>query len=161
MLPPACKAGHLPEWKNHASVRKPMRPSVVVIVVVTLLAAAGIFALLQWRNQPELGTPTMTTSDPLQSAITLAESKGCRACHSLDGTAGIGPSWAGSYGGNRTFADGSQLPADDAYLRESILQPAARVVAGYQNVMVAAALSEDEVATLLTLIRQLSPGTLK
>ena len=61
---------------------------------------------------------------------------GCMACHANDRstTARLGPSLAGLYGSPRTFADGnSSTRADEAYLREAILEPAAKIVAGYER----------------------------
>lgn len=64
----------------------------------------------------------------------VAEMMGCVACHSTDGsTLGkVGPTWKGLWGSLRSLADGSSVDADSAYLRESIREPAARVVSGYQ-----------------------------
>jgi cytochrome c oxidase subunit 2 len=61
--------------------------------------------------------------------------KGCKTCHTDDGTAGTGPSWKDVFGSQRTFADGSTRVADEDYLRESIVNPGAHIVAGFQNVM--------------------------
>ncbi len=63
----------------------------------------------------------------------ISISYGCIACHSTDGsTEGkTGPSWAALHGSRREFIDGKSAVADDAYLRESILDPAARVLKGY------------------------------
>jgi cytochrome c oxidase subunit 2 len=68
----------------------------------------------------------------------IAKEKGCLGCHSLDGTRGIGPSFKGLYNSKVVVKqNGARLTvtADDAYLRESIRKPAAKVVAGYQPVM--------------------------
>ncbi len=134
----------------------------VVIVLLALPLAAGVIAWRYLSEQSRSGTsvaamPILATDHP-QAAFYLAESKGCTACHSLDGSVGIGPSWKGSFGSTRTFVDGSTLQVDEAYLRESMLQPAVRVVAGYQNLMVAPQLSEQEVVALVELIRQLGSG---
>ena len=56
---------------------------------------------------------------------------GCAACHSIDGTAGTGPTWKGLYGAERQFADGSAAVADDNYIRNSVIEPQKQVVAGY------------------------------
>jgi len=56
---------------------------------------------------------------------------GCAGCHSVDGSAGTGPTWKGLYGKERQFADGSSTVADDNYIRMSVLEPAKQVVAGY------------------------------
>lgn len=66
----------------------------------------------------------------------LYNSKQCVTCHSVNGGAGTGPTWKGLYGNARQFADGtSAKAADDNYLRQSILEPQAKIVAGYQGVM--------------------------
>mgnify|MGYP000111694276 CR=1 FL=1 len=61
--------------------------------------------------------------------------KGCNACHSLDGSAQIGPSWFDMYGSSRELSSGESVTYDDNYIRESIVYPANKVVKGYQNVM--------------------------
>ena len=60
---------------------------------------------------------------------------GCVGCHSVDGwTLGmVGPSWKGVSGNERRFADGTKAKADEAYFRESIREPALRVVAGFDK----------------------------
>lgn len=132
-----------------------MRAWLVVLVAVLSTGVAAVVWFFASPPAVESAQP-VASADPLQIAVDLAGSKGCAACHSLDGTPGIGPSWAGSFGAIRTFADGSTAVVDEAYLRQSMQQPAVRVVAGFQNVMVAAELSEDEMATLIMLIRALA-----
>jgi cytochrome c oxidase subunit 2 len=61
----------------------------------------------------------------------LYESQGCATCHSTDGTAKIGPTWKGVFGTSEKLADGSSATVDENYIRESILDPQAKVVAGY------------------------------
>lgn len=63
----------------------------------------------------------------------ISISYGCIACHSTDGSTDgkAGPSWAVLHGSRREFIDGKSAVADDAYLREAILYPAARVLKGY------------------------------
>lgn len=56
---------------------------------------------------------------------------GCASCHSLDGTTKTGPSLKGKYGTNETLVDGSTVAIDDNYIRESILEPNAKVVQGF------------------------------
>lgn len=60
---------------------------------------------------------------------------GCQTCHSLDGSRLVGPSFQGLYGKNRVFADGSSATADENYIRESILNPNAKVIEGYPAAM--------------------------
>jgi cytochrome c oxidase subunit 2 len=65
----------------------------------------------------------------------LFRSKGCASCHSVAGAAGTGPPLDGKYGALEELADGKRVKVDDNYLRESIVDPAARVVAGFEPVM--------------------------
>lgn len=61
--------------------------------------------------------------------------RGCKACHSLDGTLvpNGGPSWKGIFGRTEVMADGTTVTVDENYLRESINQPSAKVVKGFPN----------------------------
>lgn len=61
--------------------------------------------------------------------------RGCDACHSLDGTKGSGPTLGGVFNSRVVLADRTVVVADEAYLRESILKPGARVVAGFLPIM--------------------------
>lgn len=62
---------------------------------------------------------------------TIANANGCIACHSIDGKAGVGPTWKSLYGHDVTLLDGSKVKANDAYLKESIVNPSAKVVKGF------------------------------
>ena len=59
----------------------------------------------------------------------------CSTCHTLDGTKTVGPSLKGVYGSKVKLADGTEVVADDAYIKESILQPQAKLVEGYGPLM--------------------------
>ncbi len=84
--------------------------------------------------------------------------KGCNACHSLDGAPGTGPTWQGIYMHDVATTDGKTLVADDNYLRESILVPGANIVSGYSNQMPVfmGKLTDRELLALITLIKSLS-----
>ena len=61
----------------------------------------------------------------------LASQLGCVACHSATGAQGAGPTWQGVFGSQVPLANGQTVTADDAYLRESILQPDAKIHQGF------------------------------
>ncbi|CAB3760290.1 cytochrome B558 subunit A [Burkholderia sp. MSh2] len=82
----------------------------------------------------------------------LAASRGCVACHTVDGSPRVGPTWKGLYGKTETMADGSTAKVDEAYLRAFIRDPTARVVKGYAPVMPHFDLSEPELAALVAYI---------
>jgi cytochrome c oxidase subunit 2 len=91
----------------------------------------------------------------------LYKDEGCAGCHTVDGTRLIGPTWKGLYGSDVELADGSTVVADEKYLKESILQPSAKTVAGFQpglmeTVIKPNSLSEHEVEALVAYIKELS-----
>jgi cytochrome c oxidase subunit 2 len=73
--------------------------------------------------------------DPVQRGRKLANQY-CVACHSVDGSAKVGPTWKGLADSEVPLADGTTILADAEYLRTSIVNPNLHIVAGYQpNVM--------------------------
>lgn len=81
-------------------------------------------------------------SSVLGEGLTLEEygeqlytTKACVTCHSLDGSKIQGPSFKGRYGTEVLLIDGSKVLVDENYLRESILEPRAKLVQGYEPVM--------------------------
>lgn len=81
----------------------------------------------------------------------------CGSCHSTDGSRGVGPSLQGVFEHEVTLQDGSTVTADEAYLKESIMSPNAKVVQGFQPVMpnISSSLSESEVQSLIEYIKTL------
>lgn len=85
----------------------------------------------------------------------LARNSGCLACHSLDGTPGLGPSWLNLVGSSETLTDGRQVHVGYDYLRRSILAPAEAVAAGFQPVMAAYDFSEQQLDALIAYMASL------
>lgn len=84
----------------------------------------------------------------------LYTANACQTCHSLDGTRLVGPSFAGLFGKERNFADGTSTVADEEYLKESILMPSANIVEGYDNAMANYDyLTDGEVQSLVEFIK--------
>jgi len=82
---------------------------------------------------------------------------GCANCHRFD-TQGRGPNLQGVYGRPVLLDDGSSVIADDNYVRESILNPGAKVVAGFKPIMPTfqGILSEDQVLALISYVKAIS-----
>jgi cytochrome c oxidase subunit 2 len=80
----------------------------------------------------------------------------CSTCHLEDGR-GRGPSLVGRFGATEAMADGRSAVVDEAYLRESILTPQARLVAGYQPLMPTfqGIVSEESVMALIEYVKTL------
>ncbi len=100
----------------------------------------------------------LKTLPPAEAGKLLYKRRGCSQCHSTDGTAGTGPSLMGIYGKPQKMSDGSSVVVDDNYLRESILEPQAKIVSGYQPVMSTykGLVSDDEITALIEFIKSLS-----
>jgi len=86
----------------------------------------------------------------------LFQDLGCATCHRMD-TAGRGPNLMGVYGKPVLFEDGRTQTADDNYIRESILNPNAKVVAGFKPIMPTfqGIVSEDQLLSLVAFIKSL------
>jgi cytochrome c oxidase subunit II len=94
--------------------------------------------------------------DPVVAGEKLFSDHTCNTCHYPDGK-GRGPSLNGLYGKKVLLADGSSVTADDAYIRESILNPSAKIVAKYQALMPAfqGQLTEEELLNLISYVKSL------
>ena len=94
--------------------------------------------------------------NPVVAGEKLFVEKACATCHLGNGT-GRAPSLNGVYEGTVRLADGSTVTADDAYIRESILNPPAKIVAGYQPLMPAfqGQLTEEQILSLTAYIKSL------
>ena len=87
-----------------------------------------------------------------------AAAAGCLACHAIDGTTGTGPTWKGLAGASRPLVSGESVVADDAYLFNSVIDPASQVVQGFDPVMPTTypeTLSETEIDDLVEYIKSL------
>lgn len=90
---------------------------------------------------------------PEERGKALYTSKTCVACHSLDGSRLVGPSFKGLYGKNGKLADGTAYTADDAYLTKSIKDPNSQVVEGYPAAMVIPPITDAEISDLVAYIK--------
>lgn len=81
----------------------------------------------------------------------------CNTCHK-EAAGARGPALAGLYGRKVRLADGAEVVADDNYLRESILQPSAKQVMGFEQIMPSfqGQISEEGVMQLIAYIKSLS-----
>jgi len=81
----------------------------------------------------------------------------CNQCHSDDGTAKTGPTIKGIYNEQHQMRDGSTVSVDEAYLRESILDPQAKIRQGYPPAMPTfkGMLNDDEIRFLIEYIKTL------
>jgi len=90
-----------------------------------------------------------------QAGAKLYDQLGCITCH---GT-GKGPSLTGIYGQPVKLNDGATVVADEAYVRESVLYPSAKIVQGYKPIMPTfkGQVTEEQLLQLIAYIKSLSP----
>jgi cytochrome c oxidase subunit 2 len=95
-------------------------------------------------------------ANPVVAGEKLFAEKACNTCHLANGS-GRAPSLNGVYGAKVLLADGSVVTANDAYIRESILAPNAKIVAGYQPLMPTfqGQLTEEQILALTAYIKSL------
>jgi cytochrome c oxidase subunit 2 len=91
-----------------------------------------------------------------ESGRALVAQNGCLACHSVDGSPLTGPTWRGLPGATVQLSDGTSIVADDAYLAQSITDPSASIVLGYQaGIMPQYGLTEAQVNDIVSYIATL------
>jgi cytochrome c oxidase subunit 2 len=100
------------------------------------------------------GKPTGTLAEQGQK---LFGELGCATCH-MATSGGRGPSLNGLFGHEVTLASGEKVTMDEAYIRESILTPAAKMVAGYAPLMPTfqGVINEDQLVQLTAYIKSLA-----
>jgi cytochrome c oxidase subunit 2 len=81
----------------------------------------------------------------------------CVACHTIDGTVRIGPSFKGIWGETHNFVDGSTATVDENYVRDSILNPQAKIRQGFPPSMPSfqGQLSDKEIVGVIEYLKSL------
>ena len=94
---------------------------------------------------------------PAVAGQQLFQTLGCVSCHGANGEGGRGPTLAGLFGRDVRLGNGQTVRADEAYIRESILNPQAKLVEGFGPIMPTfqGQVSEDQLVQLLAFIKSL------
>jgi cytochrome c oxidase subunit II len=97
------------------------------------------------------------SESPVAAGLKLFQDLACITCHTGDATA-RGPQLANLYNSSVRLQDGSTVTADDSYIRESIVNPRAKVVAGFQPIMPTfqGLVTEEQLLQLIAYVRSLS-----
>jgi cytochrome c oxidase subunit 2 len=123
-----------------------------MIGTVTVMEPAAFQA---WLSGGATGTSLAAAGEKLFQDLA------CITCHRAD-SEGRGPKLEGMFGHPVSLANGERVMADEAYVRESIVNPAVKVVAGYQPVMPTyqGLVSEESLMQLVAYIQSLGgPAT--
>jgi cytochrome c oxidase subunit 2 len=109
----------------------------------------------QWLD--EASDPFRTRS-PAEVGRLLVTRR-CGGCHTVDGKANIGPTFKGLFGQMVKFKDGRSAVADENYIRESILYPNQKIVAGFEPVMPTfrGQLKDEEILAIIEFVKELGP----
>jgi cytochrome c oxidase subunit 2 len=101
------------------------------------------------------------TESAASQGMKLFQQRGCASCHQVDpgGQQGRGPTLYGIFGKSQEIENGGKVTVDEAYIRESILNPQAHIALGFQNLMPTfqGQLSEEQILQLVAYIRSLAP----
>lgn len=98
------------------------------------------------------------SDDPVERGQKWAQQFGCIACHTSDGSQGVGPTWKGLFGMDETLDDGSTTFADHDYLYKSICDPGVQIVEGFQNIMppnMCETMTDDQIEDIIAFIESL------
>jgi cytochrome c oxidase subunit 2 len=120
-----------------------------MITTVRVLSQQDFESWLAESSGPADGVPLSEYGEKLYNKYA------CNTCHSLDGSAMNGPTWQGLWQSDRNFEAGPSVKADENYIRESILEPQAKIVKGYAPIMPSyqGILKEKDIEALIEFIK--------
>ncbi len=117
-----------------------------------------------WYDDPDAMTEEIPDdADPVLLGRQIVERQGCLACHSIDGSSLVGPTFAGRYGETITVTTGGQqreILYDEDYVKRSIYDPDADITIGFrpgQMFSYEGEISEQEVEFITEFIKSLNP----
>ena len=88
----------------------------------------------------------------------MFESLGCVTCHGANAEGGRGPALLGVFGSKVVLNNSQSVTADEAYVRESILNPQAKIVSGFGPIMPSfqGQVNEEQLLQLVAYVKSLS-----
>jgi len=99
---------------------------------------------------------SMSQSQLIDLGKKLYTEKTCNACHTTDGSSGVGPTWKGLFDKTVTLKSGKTVKADENYIKDSIMNPNKQIVKGFQPVMPQGLVSKSQdVQALVAYIKSL------
>ena len=107
-----------------------------------------------WVNEERAAV----SGDPVERGQKWTAQFGCLACHTTDGAPGVGPTWQGLFGSQERLQDGTTVEVDPGYLRESIVEPGAKITEGFQNIMpadIARDMTDEQIEDVIAFIESL------
>jgi len=123
----------------------------------TMLAKVVVHPSGEFEKWLEEAANFLKRMTPVEGGALLYQRRGCAQCHTIDGGAKVGPSFKGVFGTQQPLASGGTITVDENYIRESILEPMAKIRAGYQPVMPTykGQLKDEEISAIIAYIKSL------
>jgi len=160
-------------WRRRGSA--PLIASCGALVFVLVIAACSgvndngttLDTLATMEARQNQSPPPAATLDPSSGPPAPAQlaalgqqlygSMGCLACHSVEGSPSVGPTWQGLWMSDVPLADGSTVVADEQYISTAILDPDAQIHDGFPNMMppFEGRLDENQISALIEYIKTL------
>ena len=119
-----------------------------------MLTKAKVVSEEAFKAWYEEGLPSTSESRGKQ----IVQEKGCIACHTLDGTQLIAPSFKGLFGKKERVVRGGKVEevlVDEGYIKSSVQEPNAQIVEGFQPLMPPQSLSEEELQAVVQFLKEL------
>jgi len=98
---------------------------------------------------------------PAAAGQQMFQTLGCASCHGANGEGGRGPALVGVFNSQVQLTGGQTIKADEGYIRESILTPQAKIVAGFGPIMPTfqGQVNEEQIVQLLAYVKSLGSNT--
>lgn len=122
-----------------------MNAAIVVSDTATDISAEGL---------PASETPS-AGGVPNGPGKAILDAKGCLACHTLDGTPSVGPTFKGLWGSKVDLTDGTTQTVDENYIEEMIESPGRKVVKGFNPIMPKLPVTHEEIETIIDYLKAL------
>lgn len=123
----------------------------------TMLAKVVVHPPGEFEGWLENAANFLKQMTPVEGGKLLYQRRGCAQCHTTDGGAKVGPTFQGVFGTQHPLASGATITVDENYIRESLLEPMAKIRAGYQPVMPTykGQLKDEEISAIIAFIKSL------
>ena len=124
----------------------------------TMLAKVVVHPPGEFEKWLEDAASFLDRMTPVEAGALVVERRGCLQCHSLDGSAKVGPTFRGVFGTGQAMTTGEVVTVDENYILESILEPMAKIRAGYRPVMPTykGQLKDEEITAIIAYIKSLT-----
>ncbi len=119
--------------------------------VVALSAVAGLGAACS--SSDDATTTTVALTGDAAAGQEAVRDLGCTTCHTVDGGAGVGPTFKDLAGSEVTLEGGEQVTADEGYLRTSITDPGKQVVEGFKPIMPERTLTDAQIDQIIAYLQ--------